>query len=273
MPGADASSSNPGEPVRTGEGAEGFPHGSKYPLFVGAGLFFLGLGLAWSTLFLVVGIPVEVYGLAGWTREYAVEEYEAGVVPEQKRQLTGIESGLLGMYILVVSEILVFAGFFVAFFYLGATRGPFPPDGFPAPRQSLGATMSGVMLVGSLAVMYGRRGIGEGDRGKLVRGYAVALVTGVVFLAVLAVEWQGLMAEGLSWVDGPYGASYYALTGLHAGHLLAGIVLVGIVVYRAASRDHFSPQRNLMVKTTEVYWHFLTSISLAILVFVYVGLN
>jgi heme/copper-type cytochrome/quinol oxidase subunit 3 len=273
MAGADASESNPGEPVRTGEGAEGFPHGSKYPLFVGAGLFVIGLGLAWSPLFLVVGVPLELYGLAGWTREYAIEEYEAGVVPAQKRQLTGIESGLLGMYVLVVSEILVFAGFFVAFFYLDATRGPFPPAGFPAPQLSLGAAMAGIMLAGSLAAMYGRRAIGRGDRSGLVRGYAGTILAGLAFLALLGLEWRGLLAEGFSWVDGPYGASYYALTGLHAGHLVAGLVLVGIVVYRAVARDHFSEHRNLMVRTAEVYWHFLTAISLAILVFVYFGLN
>lgn len=270
---ADASDTNPGEPVRTGEGAEGFPHGSKYPLFVGAGLFFLGLGLAWSPLFLIIGVPVEIYGLAGWTREYAIEEYEQGIVPHQKRQLTGIESGLLGMYVLIVSEILVFAGFFVAFFYLGATRGPFPPGDFPAPQLSLGAVMAGLMLLGSLAALYGRRGIGNDDRSQLVRGYSGTVVAGLAFLAVLVVEWQGLMADGLSWVDGPYGASYYALTGLHAAHLIAGLMLTAIVIYRAAARGHFSQNRNLMVRTSEVYWHFLTAISLAILVFVYFGLN
>jgi len=107
------------------------PHGSKYPLFVGGGLFFIGLGLAWSWLFLIIGIPVELYGLWGWTREYTIEEFERGVVPEQKRQLLGVETGLLGMYMLIVSEILIFAGFFVAWFYLDATRGPFPRTAIP----------------------------------------------------------------------------------------------------------------------------------------------
>jgi len=40
---------------------------------------------------------------------------------------------------------------------------------------------------------------------------------------------------------GPYGATYYALAGLHAGHPIAGLVLFGIVIYRARVRDHFSP--------------------------------
>lgn len=261
-----------GEPIERGEGAEGFPHGSKYPLFVGAGLFFIGLALAYLPLFLVIGVPVELYGLWGWTKEYTIEEFEQGIIPEQKRQILGFETGLLGMYLFVVSEILVFMGFFVAWFYLDATRGPFPPEGYPGLTLSLGGAMTVILLLGSLSVYYGRRGIIEsGDRGRLVTGYSGAILTGIAFLAVLGFEWSQLMAEGLRWTTGPYGASYYALAGLHAGHLIAGLVMVGIVVYRASVRNHFSQRRNLMVRTVEVYWHFLTAVSIAIFVFIYFG--
>jgi cytochrome c oxidase subunit 3 len=266
-----AGESRPGEPVRQGEGAEGFPHGSKYPLFVGLGLFLVGLALAWAPVILVLAIPVEVYGLWGWTREYAIEEYEAGVIPEQKRQIVGTETGLLGMYILVFSEILVFAGFFVAWFFLDATRGPFPPEGLPDLTVALGVVMTALLLLGSLTTYYGRRGVTNGNRSSLVRGYTATVLLGIGYLAVLAYEWQTLMAEGLTWTNGPYGASYYALTGLHAGHLMAGLVLFAIVLYRTVRRGHFSASRNLMVRTAEVYWHFLTALSIAILVFVYVG--
>ncbi len=260
----------PGEPVSRGEGAEGFPHGSKYPFVVGVGFLLLGWGLLWAPV-LVAGVPVMLYGLWGWTREYAIEEYESGVIPEQKRQLLGVETGLLGMYVLIVSEILVFMGFFVAWFYLDATRGPFPLEGYPALSLTVGAAMTLLMLVGSAASRYGRNAVLEGDRDGLVRGYAVTFLAGVGFLALLGVEYARLLAEGLSWTTGPYGASYYALSGLHGLHLVGGLALVGIVLYRARSRGHFSAERNLMVRTTEAYWHFLTAVSIAILIFVYFG--
>ena len=263
-------SGNPGEPVRRGEGAEGFPHGSKYPLVVGLGFLLVGWGLMWPPV-LVAGVPVMLYGVWGWTREYAIEEFEAGVVPEQKRQLLGYETGLLGMYILIVSEILVFAGFFVAWFYLDATRGPFPPAGYPGPTLTYGVAMTALMVVGSLTARYGRNAILDGDREGLVTGYAGTVLAGVVFLVVLGLEYAAMLAAGVRWTTGPYGASFYALTGLHAAHLLGGMVLLGIVVYRARNRGHFSEARNLMVRTTEAYWHFLTFVSLAILAFVYFG--
>lgn len=263
-------SDRPGEPVRRGEGAEGFPHGSKYPMVVGLGFLLLGWGLLWPPV-LVLGVPVMLYGLWGWVREYAFEEYEAGVVPEQKRQLLGIETGLLGMYVLIVSEILIFMGFFVAWFYLDATRGPFPLEGYPALSFTLGAVMTLLMLVGSAASRYGRNAVLSGDRDGLVRGYAVTLLAGLGFLALLGVEYRRLLAEGLSWTTGPYGAAYYGLSGLHALHLVGGLAMVGLVLYRATARGHFSETRNLMVRTTEAYWHFLTALSIAILIFVYFG--
>lgn len=262
--------SNVGEPVQRGEGAEGFPHGSQFPFVVGGGLLLVGWGLLWPPV-LVAGVPVMIYGLWGWTREYAIEEYETGVVPEQKRQLLGIETGLLGMYVLIVSEILVFMGFFVAWFYLDATRGPFPPAGYPAVTLWLGAAMAATMLVGSVALNWGRRRVEAGDRHGVVRGFSVGILAGVAFFVLLGIEYSRLMAGDLLWSTGPYGAAYYALTGLHAAHLAAGVVLVGIVVYRAQVRNHFSENRNLMVRTVEAYWHFLTAVSLAILTFVYFG--
>ncbi len=260
----------PGEPVRHGDGAEGFPHGSKYPLVVGLGFLLLGWGLMWPPV-LVAGVPVMLYGIWGWVREYAFEEYESGIVPEQKRQLLGIETGLLGMYVLIVSEILIFMGFFVAWFYLDATRGPFPVEGYPELSLATGAVMTLAMLIGSVSSRYGRNAVLSGDRGGLVQGYAVTFLAGFGFMGLLAFEYSRLMAAGLKWTTGPYGASYYALTGLHGLHLLGGLVLVGLVLFRAQARGHFSESRNLMVRTTEAYWHFLTAVSIAILIFVYFG--
>lgn len=264
----------PGEPVRRGEGAEGFPHGSKYPLFVGAGMFFTALGLLWLPV-LVVGVPVLLYGIAGWILEYTVEEFERGVVPEQKRQLLGTETGMLAAYIVVAGEILVFLAVFVSWFYLRAENGSaFPPTAdLPAPNLMIGAIMTGIMLVGSLVIAAGRRAITGGNRNRFVWSYALTFLLGIAFLGALAVEWTALMDAGLDWTTGPYGATYFLLTGLHAAHLIAGLAMLGIVLARALVRGHFSEQRNLMPRTTEVYWHFLTVVSILILVFVYLPIT
>lgn len=268
------STDRPGEPVSQGTGAEGFPHGSKFPFFVGAGMFFTALGMVWIPA-LVVGIPVLTYGVAGWTWEYTIDEYEQGIVPEQKRQRLGTETGLLSMYIVVLGEILIFLALFVSWFYLEAERGgSFPPMAdLPAPSLSLGAAMTATMIVGSVAIHLGRRGLERDDRGRFNVGFGLTFLLGVGFLALLGIEWQALLASGLHWTNGPYGATYYALTGLHALHLVAGLMLIGVVLARAWVRNHFSSRRNLMPRTTEVYWHFLTFVSVLVLAFVYLPTN
>lgn len=274
QPDAPAEQGRPGEPVRYGEGADGFPHGSKYPLFVGAGMFFTALGLVWIPA-LVVGVPVLLYGIGGWTWEYAVEEYERGVIPEQKRQLLGVETGLLSAYVVVAGEILVFLAVFVSWFYLQAERGgSFPPMAdLPAPNLTFGGAMTVTMLLGSLTAYVGRRALQGGRRGRFIAGFAVTLLAGVAFLVLLGLEYSGLMAAGLDWTNGPYGATYYTLTGLHAAHLLAGLAMVAVLLGRAWFRGHFSAQRNLMARTTEVYWHFLTLVSVLVLAFVYLPIT
>jgi len=63
--------------------------------------------------------------------------------------------------------------------------------------------MTGLLLLGSLTARYGRIAVvEEGDRSKLVLGYAMTVGIGVLFLAVLAFEWSNLLAEGLRWTTG-----------------------------------------------------------------------
>lgn len=265
----DTSSERPGEPVQQGTGAEGFPHGSKYPLFVGAGMFFLGVGLAMWLPALLVGVPVILYGIGGWTWEYAIEEFEAGVVPEQKHQLLGFKSGYLAMMLVISGELIIFASLFVVWFYQKSVRGPFPPGDLPAPDLTLGVLLTVVMLAASIAIGLGRRAIVRGNRSRFNLGLGATLVLGLAFMGLLAFDWQTMLAGGLSWTTGPYGAAYFIITGTHAAHLVGGLALAGVVAYRAWGRGHFSENRHLMVATTEVYWHFLTFVSILVLAFVY----
>ncbi|MFB6094028.1 MAG: cytochrome c oxidase subunit 4 [Halanaeroarchaeum sp.] len=261
--------------VSRGSGAEGFPHGSKYPFWLAVGLFFTGVGLAMWLPVLVVGVPVSLYGMWGWTKEYSIKEYEEGILPEQKRQVLGVRSGYLAMILVVGGELIVFAGLFVTWFYLSSTRSAFfpPTTDLPPPTLSYGIAMTALLFVGSLAFAYARRAIGNGNRGAFNAGLTAVFVLGLGFLAILGYEYATLMADGFSFTSGPYGASYYVITGIHGIHMLVGLALVAIIGYRAFVRGHFGEKRHLMVSTTELYWHFLTFVSVLILAFIYFPTN
>lgn len=268
-------SGRPGEPTRVGDGAEGFPHGSKYPLFVGAGMFFTAVGLLWLPV-MIIGIPVLLYGMWGWTREYTIIEFEAGVIPQQKRQRLGVKTGYLSMILVAISELLVFAAVFIAYLYLDAARGPFPPEGAPEPSFIFGFLLFVILGIGSLGFYWAQTSIQRNNRSNMKTGLIVAFLSGVGFMAILGYEWIRLFSQGLYWdgfLVGPelgvYGSAFFLTTGLHAAHVIGGLALMVVVLYRVFARGHFSPDRHLMISATGVYWHMLTLVQLLIVVVVY----
>ncbi len=257
--------------VEVGEGMEGFPHKSKYPIVVAAGLLLLGLGLAWpSPLFtLLAGVPVTLWGVGGWFYEYAVEEYEDRLIPEQKRQLLGIESGTVAMWLFIVTEGLLFAGLFLAYFYLSADYGPWPPAGLPPLDLRLAGVLTGILVLSGFTMFLARRGLERGNRRLFSYGLAATIVLGISFLIGQAYEYSRSFSEGLTPWAGAYGSTFYVVTGTHAAHVIFGLVLLGLVAARAWGRGHFSTDRQLFVKTASYYWHFVDGVWLLIVLFVY----
>lgn len=257
----------PGEPVEKGESGEGFPHASHAPAVTAAGLLGVALGLIWPPL-LLLGIPVFVYGIGRWTWEYTVKEYEQGVIPEQKRRLLDMPSGSVTMWLVILSEIFVFGALFASLLYLEAVSGPWPPDGLELNLlQALGLT---VLLISSgIALHWGYHQLLKGNRRRFLTGVGVAFALGLAFLAGQLFEYIQFMDKGLTPTQGPYGSTFYALTGVHGLHVAAGLILIGIIGLRAWRRGHFSENRHQMASTTTLYWHFVDAVWLVILVVVY----
>lgn len=257
----------PGEPTRRGDGAEGFPHSSFAPIIVATGLFGIALGLVWLPV-LVIGIPIFVYGIYRWTRSYTITEYERGIVPEQKRRLIGFPSGTLTMWLVILSEIFVFGALFASLLYLEAVNGPWPPDGLALDLSyALGLT---VLLVSSgVALHWGKDQLEVGNRRRFSYGVAGAFVLGSAFILGQVYEYTQFFEKGLTPTQGPFGSAFYALTGMHAAHVIVGLILIGIIGLRAWRRGHFSERRHLMVRATTLYWHFVDAVWLLILVVVY----
>ncbi|WP_232688302.1 cytochrome c oxidase subunit 3 [Halobacterium zhouii] len=259
------------EEVTVGEKTEGFPHESKYPLVVTLGLTLLGFGLAWpSPLFTVlVGAPVTLWGVGGWTLEYAVGDYEDDVIPEQKRQLLGMESGTIATWLFIVTEGLLFAGLFLSYFYLEADHGPWPPRGLPHLDFVYALGLTAILISSGVTLYIARRGLERGNRQTFNYGLAATIILGLLFLAGQAYEYSQMVSEGLTPWAGAYGSTFYLVTGTHGAHVVLGLVLLGVVGARAWLRGHFDENRHLFVKTASYYWHFVDAIWLLIMVFIY----
>lgn len=179
------------------------------------------------------------------------------------------ESVLLGMWIFLATEIMFFGGIFAAYtayrFQYGA--------GFAAASHHLNLLLGGintvVLLTSSLTMTLAVRAAQVGRKPAQITGLLLlTMLLGCVFLGVKAVEYHDKFVHHLvpganfMW-EGPLTRQaemfyylYFAMTGLHAVHMVAGLGVL-LVVAVLAARGRFTPQYNSPIETTGLYWHFV----------------
>jgi len=170
-------------------------------------------------------------------------------------------AGRLGMRLFLSSLAVLFAAGLVAFWVVRVRAMYWPPAGAPAlPRMlllstALAAAVSGAAQAALVAI---RRGNEPGLR----RWLAAALLLALAFLGCQAVAWVGFF-DRATFERHLYGFTFYALTGLHALHVLGGLVALAVVVVRARL-GAYSWAQHAAVRSTAAYWHFLGAVWLAI---------
>ena len=152
----------------------------------------------------------------------------------------------LGLWLFFVSETFMFGGLLASRFYLwGGTR--------PDLDQTLGLVVTSVLLLSSFFMNRAESAIAHGDRRTFLSSLLITAGLGTAFLVgVVGFEWQGHIKP---W-DGVYGAILFGMTGLHALHVLSGVVLI-LIVWNLGRKGHFSVERHWGVEATAIYWHFV----------------
>lgn len=156
--------------------------------------------------------------------------------------------GDLMIWVLIVSELLVFGAGMLAFLAVRLTD----PTGFAEAQTHLHRTSAGVntlMLVtsGWLAAL----GVQAAEAGRVLRLrllMAGASALGVVFLILKATEYTDLFAQGIGTETHPFFTLYLLLTGFHAAHVAAGILVLALVAALARPRA---------VETGVAFWHMV----------------
>jgi len=177
------------------------------------------------------------------------------------------EASTLGMWVFLVTEIMFFGGLILAYTIYRAS------DQFNAAfhhaSQSLDIWMGGVntcvLLVSSLTMALGVHAAQLGKRKQLAAYIVVTMILGLAFLVVKYFEYAHKFEHG--WVPGPGFAYpepkaemffnlYFALTGLHAFHMVIGL---GIMFWllRRTLRGDFSAEYYNPIEMGGLYWHFV----------------
>lgn len=199
---------------------------------------------------------------AGEDRFPVAEQFE-----EPRQQL---EADLLGMWLFMATEVLMFGGLFVAFAVYRTQFG----EAFAAAaghlHLSLGAANTVVLVTSGMTMSLADPAVKAGRRRRLLAALGATMALGVLFLAIKGYEYASELHEGLVPLAGlPFrfpGAEagkaelffnfYFAMTGLHAVHMTVGLgvlAVLAVLAWRWRAPDRLARQ----VRMAGMYWAFV----------------
>src|SRR5579872_5827451 len=137
--------------------------------------------------------------------------------------------GKVAMAGLIIAESAIFTIFVVAYlFYLGKSiTGPTPREVLETP-----IFYTVCLLSSSLTIHLAGKFLERGRQGAFLGSWLLTIVLGGLFLYGTGQEWYRLIYErGLTISTNVFGTTYYSLVGLHAFHVTAGLILLGVVLF------------------------------------------
>lgn len=203
------------------------------------------------------------------TRAYAEASHPPNLqhhfdTPDQQ-----FESSTLGMWVFLLTEVMFFGGMFGAY----SVYRSLYPEAFASTSRfmnvTLGAINTAVLITSSLTMALAVRSAQLGSKRALILFLVLTLLLGGVFLGVKAVEYHEKWVEhhipGQSFLyeDAQYFRQaqilfflYFAMTGMHALHMIVGAGLL-ITLIAMAARNRFTAAWYTPVEMAGLYWHFV----------------
>jgi cytochrome c oxidase subunit 3 len=154
----------------------------------------------------------------------------------------------IGLWLFIVSETFLFGAFLSARYY---STGTYRPEEL---NQSLALLLTIVLLVSSVSAYLAETSIRFNHRRNFIIFTISTIVMGLIFLGGVVIELQEAI---LHYPPGtPYGSAYFMLIGLHAFHVITGLVALGFVLYLGL-KGHFGSKEYWGVESVVKYWHFV----------------
>ena len=167
------------------------------------------------------------------------------------RSAMGIPTGRLAIWWVLVSEVVIFGGVLVSYIM---HRLGHPEWALEAAHTNTwaGAFNTLVLLSSSLSAVLAHKAAGQGNGRKAAGLLRLTALGGLVFLIVKSFEWTHEIREGFTIQAGGFWSYYYTAAGLHAFHVIAGMILMLWVASTAAKNQDLHRVENI-----GIYWHFV----------------
>ena len=282
------------------------PDSSPYPFVSSIALFCIAMGgasmlngYAYGSKLMLVGALILSTLLFIWFRKVIAES------PDYNMHVD--KSFRMGMSWFIFSEVMFFAAFFGALYYLRTLAVPWLAEtdilwpGFEASWPSSGpmgaeviagapsqteiaeGTKYGLidplhlplyntllLLTSSVTLTIAHHALRAQNRTQTIIWLAITVALGVWFLALQAEEYiEAYQHLGLTMGTGVYGSTFFMLTGFHGFHVTLGAFILFIVLLRVI-KGHFTPERHFAFEAGAWYWHFVDVVWVGLFIFVYI---
>ena len=270
------------------------PEPSHWPIFGSIALFCMAIGMVMfmndagpGGILLLIGFAILVFMMFGWFRAVIGESEGA----RYNRQVD--ISFRWGMSWFIFSEVMFFAAFFGALFYMRVLSVPWLGDldhkiiwpEFTAtwpvagpgmnvlftPMEALGipALNTLILLTSGATVTWAHWGLKKNNRKQLIWGLVATIALGILFLTLQAYEYIHAYSElNLKLTTGAYGATFFMLTGFHGAHVTIGTIMLIVILGRSIA-GHFRPEHHFAFEAVSWYWHFVDVVWLLLFILVY----
>jgi heme/copper-type cytochrome/quinol oxidase subunit 3 len=182
----------------------------------------------------------------------------------ERRADTGVTNVTLGVWLFLASEVMLFGALFSSYALL-RVAAPAWPSGHDVLNTALGATNT-VLLLGASALVWRARRTSPRAGRLLMLG---ASTLAALFLAVKGLEYRAEIAHGLLPSTSTFMAMYFTLTGLHALHVIGGVVANAWAI--AGARRLPEPLTAGRLHALSLYWAFVDLVWLVIFPLLYLS--
>jgi cytochrome c oxidase subunit 3 len=186
--------------------------------------------------------------------------------PPVANRSSRVDAPVLGMFLFIASEVMLFGAFFTAYFFVRVTAGtPWPTPPFHLPVYVAGVNTA-ILVTSSFTVHWALQSIKRDNHAGLKAGLTLTFLMGLTFLLTQVLEYSRI---GFAPRDGAFPTIFYCLTGLHGAHVFVGLTLLAFATTRAF-RGHYSAAHHHGVEIPGIYWHFVDVMWIVVYTTVYI---
>jgi cytochrome c oxidase subunit 3 len=173
---------------------------------------------------------------------------------------------VLGLLVFLISESLMFGGFFATYLFFRGSTEVWPPEGTEV--ELLLPTINTIILVSSSFVIhFGDTAIKKNDVQGMRKWYKITAIMGAIFLLGQVIEYMTL---GYGLTTNVFANCFYLMTGFHGLHVFVGLLLILGVLWRSRRPGHYSATKHTGIEMAEIYWHFVDIIWIVLFTLLYI---